>query len=77
MKQSYTLFARCLLSVLFISGYGWVINSVLKAGSFSPDVKEVLLFLLGALTASVLTIVAYWFGSTQGSSDKTALLGKE
>lgn len=78
MNTTYTLIARCILSVLFIGGYGWIVVSVLRAGSFSADVKEVLIFLFGALTTSVVTIVGYWFGSTQGSSDKTAALaGRE
>ena len=35
---------QSMLSVLFIGGYGWVVVSVLRAGSFSADVKEVLIF---------------------------------
>jgi hypothetical protein len=74
MHATYTLIARALLSVLFIGGYGWIVVAVLQAGSFSADVKEVLIFLFGALTTSVVTIVGFWFGSTQGSADKTAVL---
>ena len=78
MNPVYTLIARALLSVLFIGGYGWIVVAVLQAGSFSADVKEVLIFLFGALTTSVVTIVGFWFGSTQGSSDKSALMaGRE
>ena len=78
MNPSHALIARSVLSVLFIGGYGWIVVSVLRAGTFSADVKEVLIFLFGALTTSVVTIVGYWFGSTQGSADKTvALMGRD
>jgi hypothetical protein len=74
VNPTHALIARSILSVLFIGGYGWIVVSVLRAGSFSADVKEVLIFLFGALTTSVVTIVGFWFGSTQGSADKTAAL---
>jgi hypothetical protein len=70
----HTLIARALLSVLFITGYGWIVVAALDAGDFSPSVKEVLIFLFGALTTSVVTIVNYWFSSTQGSADKTVAI---
>ncbi len=76
MNPVHTLIARAILSVLFIAGYGWIVVSALKAGDFSPAVKEVLIFLFGALTTSVVTIVNYWFSSTQGSADKTAAIAR-
>lgn len=74
MNPTHTLLARAVLSVLFIAGYGVIVVTALKAGDFSPSVKEVLIFLFGALTTSVVTIVNYWFSSTQGSADKTVAL---
>ena len=74
MNPLHTLLARAVLSVLFIAGYGWIVVSALNAGDFSPSVKEVLIFLFGALTTSVVTIVNYWFSSTQGSADKTTAI---
>lgn len=76
MNPTHTLLARAILSVLFIAGYGWIVVSALKAGDFSPSVKEVLIFLFGALTTSVVTVVNYWFSSTQGSADKTTVLAR-
>lgn len=77
MNPAYTLLARVILSVLFVVGYGWIVVSVLKAGDFSPSTKEILIFLFGALTTSVVTIINYWFSSTQGSADKTAALTRQ
>lgn len=76
MSPLHTLLARAALSVLFIAGYGWIVVVALKAGDFSPSVKEVLIFLFGALTTSVVTIVNFWFSSTQGSADKTVVLAE-
>ncbi len=77
MHPTHTLIARAILSCLFIAGYGWIVIAALKAGDFSPSVKEVLIFLFGALTTSVVTIVNFWFSSTQGSADKTVALARE
>ena len=74
MNPTHTLIARALLSVLFVGGYAWIVVVTLRVGDFSPSVKEVLIFLFGALTTSVVTIINYWFSSTQGSSEKTELL---
>jgi len=74
MNPTYTLAVRALLSVIFIGGYGWIVVAVLQAGTLSPDVKEVLIFLFGALTTSVVSIVGFWFSSSQGSADKTVAL---
>lgn len=76
LHATHTLIVRALLSCLFIAGYGWIVVAALKAGDFSPAVKEVLIFLFGALTTSVVTVVNFWFGSTQGSADKTVALAR-
>lgn len=74
MNPTYTLIARAVLSFLFVGGYGLIVSQALKAGDFSPAVKEVLIFLFGALTTSVVTIVQWWFGSAQASADKNAII---
>lgn len=76
MNPFHTLIVRAILSILFISGYAWIVVTVLRAGEFSTSTKEILLFLFGALTTSVITVVNYWFSSTQGSADKTVALSR-
>lgn len=73
----YTLIARALLSVIFIAGYGYIVVMTLTVGDFSASVKEVLIFLFGALTTSVVTVVNFWFSTSQGSADKTQALTKD
>ena len=73
--QLYTLAARTMLAVLFVAFYGIVTMRVLERVTDFPDgVKEVAMFLLGALTTSVVTIIAFFFNSSQGSADKQAVL---
>lgn len=75
MNPLYTLIVRAALSVGFVIGYSLIVVTVLKPGvEFSPSAEKVLIFLLGALTTSVVAIVQFWFGSTQSSADKDRLL---
>ena len=78
MNALYTLIARTILATLFIAFYGVVTIRVLERATAFPDgVKEVAMFLLGALTTSVVTVVAFFFNSSQGSADKTQLLAHQ
>ena len=75
MNPAYTLVARTILAVLFVGFYGYVVTQVLgRTQEFAPGVKDVALFLLGALTTSVVTVVGFFFTSSQGSSDKQQIL---
>lgn len=75
MNHLYTLIARTLLAILFVAFYGFVTMKVLdRAEAFPDGVKDVAMFLLGALTTSVVTVVAFFFNSSQGSADKQAVL---
>lgn len=75
MNPLYTLTVRTILAVLFVAFYGVVTVRVLDRATEFPDgVKEVAMFLLGALTTSVVTIIAFFFNSSQGSADKTVAL---
>lgn len=68
-----TLIVRAILSLAFIVGYGFAVASFLQAdGEVSESRERILIFLFGALTTSVVTVVNYWFASSQGSADKTA-----
>lgn len=70
-KQHATLLVRAGLSLAFIVGYGFIVMRFIASGlSVTQEVKEILIFLFGALTTSVVTIVNFWFSSSQGSADK-------
>ena len=73
--QLYTLAARTMLAVLFVGFYGFIVLKVMgREVEFLPGVKDVAMFLLGALTTSVVSVVGFFFNSSQGSSDKQAVL---
>lgn len=71
----YTLVARTILAVLFVLFYGFIVLKVLgMEHDFQAGVKDVAMFLLGALTTSVVTVVGFFFNSSQGSENKTDIL---
>jgi flagellar basal body-associated protein FliL len=36
-----------------------------------PEAKDILIYILGVLSAAVTQILSYYFGSSQGSKDKS------
>lgn len=77
MNPMYTLVARTLLATMFVGFYGFIVLQVLgREHEFLPGVKDVAMFLLGALTTSVVTVVGFFFNSSQGSSEKSATIAR-
>ena len=77
MNPTFTLIARTLLAVMFVGFYGFIVLQVLgREIEFLPGVKDVAMFLLGALTTSVVTVVGFFFNSSQGSAEKTVELAR-
>lgn len=73
----YTLLARTVLAIAFVVFYGFIVLKVLgMERDFQAGVKDVAMFLLGALTTSVVTVVGFFFNSSQGSAEKTEVLRK-
>ena len=76
-RNHATLIVRAILSLSFIVGYGFAVAAFLSAGREVSEAQErILVFLFGALTTSVVTVVNFWFASSQGSTDKTAEIVK-
>ena len=42
-----------------------------------PEAKDILIYVLGVLSAAVTQILSYYFGSSQGSKDKSELLKEQ
>lgn len=75
MNPLYTLIVRAILSVIFVAFYGWITITVLnREEMFADGVQEVVLFLLGALTTSVVRVISFWFDSSQGSVEKSNVI---
>jgi hypothetical protein len=77
MNPIYTLIARTILATLFVGFYGYIVLIVIgRTVEFLPGVKDVAMFLLGALTTSVVTVVGFFFTSSQGSAEKSAVIAR-
>lgn len=66
MKPHLIATAQVLLSALYITGYFVMLALFLLGYVRTPlEWKEVLIALIGALTAGVGTILAFWFSRTR------------
>ena len=64
-----------ILAIAYTVAYFGCLWAVWQNG-IPEDAKDVLITLLGVLTAAQATIMNYYFGSSKGSADKTALMSK-
>lgn len=63
------------LSAFFIGGYFTILGFYITGKVTIPaDVKDTVTVLIGIMSASVTAIMAFWFGSSFGSREKTAVL---
>lgn len=63
------------LSCIFIIGYFSVMYMLLTGQvNIHPGLKDVVLVLIGILTANIPKIMEFWFGSSAGSKSKTDAL---
>lgn len=66
------------LSALFILGYFGIMGILIYAhdAQINDRIFGILNTVIGVLTAAIPMILQFWFGSSQGSKDKTAQLRK-
>lgn len=77
MSRHATMVVRGIVALVFLGGFGWVLYEFMHRDTELPkSVETALNVLLGAFTGSVTTIVAFYFGSSQSSADKTQELTK-
>jgi len=65
---------RVLVSVIVVAGFLCVVVLVLTTKLQGNTTSEVLLVLLGALSAAFGQVVSYWVGSSAGSTAKDQAL---
>lgn len=71
----FLLIGRLVLATFFVCFYGFIVLKVIDRALAWPDgVKDVVMFLLGALTTSVITVVGFFFNSSQSSAVKDQML---
>lgn len=57
---------------LGVVSLSFILFAVLIFVEVKPDAKDILIYILGVLSAAVTQILSYYFGSSQGSKDKSA-----
>ena len=55
---------------LGVTGLSFVLFAVLMFVEVKPEAKDILIYILGVLSAAVTQILSYYFGSSVGSKDK-------
>lgn len=76
--KKINIYAKWTLSSLIVAGFFLVLlaqywQEPVKAG-VTPEAKEQLALLIGALIAAFTSVVQYFFGSSVGSAEKTLLM---
>lgn len=73
IKSADSWITKNLNSVLALGvlGLSFILFGVLALVKVEPTQKDIIIYVLGALTTFVGQIIAYYFGSSKGSKDKT------
>lgn len=71
--RTLTTVVRALLTGAIVAGYGAVIlHFASEQTEISDKMERILTMLLGTLTAILQMVVSFWFGTSQGSAEKSA-----
>lgn len=66
---------QMVISAVFIGGYFMIFGMLITGAVELTQTQQTLLnVLMGALTVGIPTILSFWFGSTAGSAQKSAML---
>lgn len=70
MTHRLTAYAQLILTLVFLTGYFWVLTDFVhgKIG-VPPEWKETLQVLLGVLTSNIGLLMSYWFQRQRDSKD--------
>ena len=74
-KNSIYIMAFVIISLTFYL-YFWVISSGGEVLTKNESMKDIIIYILGALTTIAVQVVGWMFGSSQSSKDKTDALTK-
>ncbi len=69
-KNIHALLAFGIMAMTFAL-YTVVIIGGNKEGFLKPETKDIVIYILGALTTVATQVVSYYFGSSSGSADKS------
>lgn len=72
-KNVHPFLAVSIITLTFLMFF-WILSGTIKLED--NGMKDIVVYILGALTTIVTQVVAYFFGSSQGSKDKQKALDK-
>ena len=76
MAINTSLLPQIILASIYVSGFMGVLYIVFSGSlSLTSDQKDIAMYLLGILSAGLLQIMNFFFGSSSGSKQKTRLMG--
>jgi len=55
-------------------GLTFLLFGIIVFAEVKPEAKDIIIYVLGALTSAVTMVLGYYFGSSQGSKEKSAQL---
>ncbi len=74
-KNVHPILALSIISLTFVL-YAVVIYGSTGTSFFAPETKDIVIYILGALTTIATQVVSYFFGSSAGSADKSKALNE-
>lgn len=72
-KNIHSILAFCIMLITFIL-YIVVIYASTRPDFKNSEAKDIVIYILGALTTVATQVVSYYFGSSSGSADKSRAL---
>jgi len=72
-KNIHPILALIIIALTFFLYY-WLIMGVSSKEGVNPEMKDIIIYILGALTTISTQVVAYFFGSSKGSKEKQDII---
>jgi hypothetical protein len=64
---------QAILSAVFVIAFGWIITTVFSGeNAIHESMRDTAIYMLGILSGAIAQILNFWFGSSEGSKQKTA-----
>jgi hypothetical protein len=70
LARETSIYPQLSLTVVFVLGY-FVVLGLFFSSTLIVPMSEAFMVMLGVLTAGMTQLMAFWFGSSKGSQDKT------
>ena len=75
MKKEYLCIIKFMLAFIVVLLF-YLLTFLLMKINIPKDSSQVIFMLFGSISTAFGTIIAYYFGSSQGSEDKTNMIHK-